>query len=121
MTLKNFQRYQDSRSERTPCSEQISKLLKDILTTTTHSSTYSNKDVVMFNIRDDPYELHNIFDENSALGGEMVDEIKAIAKNIRQNLGTVSVNSDTSVATHPDNTGQTTAGWCDPSLMVPTV
>ena len=75
----------------------------------------------MFNIRDDPYELHNIFDENSALGMEMADEIKAMAQNVRNNIGTVTANSDTSVATHPDETGQTTSGWCDPSLLVPTV
>lgn len=75
----------------------------------------------MFNIKDDPYELHNIFDENSELGSEMAEEIKEMAKVVRQNIGTVPENSDTSVATHPDETGQTTAGWCDPSLIVPTV
>ena len=32
----------------------------------------------MFNIKDDPYELHNVFDENSELGIEMAEAIKSL-------------------------------------------
>ena len=41
----------------------------------------------MFNIKDDPYELHNIFDENSELGSEMAEEIKAMASKVSKTLG----------------------------------
>ena len=40
-------------------------------------SVYDNVDVVMFDLDSDPYELFNIFDDNAALGEEMIDAIKA--------------------------------------------
>ena len=43
----------------------------------------------MFNIKDDPYELHNVFDDNSALGIEMAEAIKALGL-FRQEMGLLS-------------------------------
>ena len=55
--------------------------LSEIASTDTHVTKYKDgrntKDVVMFNIADDPYELQNIFEENFELGIEMIEEIKA--------------------------------------------
>ena len=54
--------------------------LSEIASTHTHVTKFKDgrntKDVVMFNIADDPYELQNIFEENLELGVEMIEEIK---------------------------------------------
>ena len=60
--------------------------LSEIASTHTHVTKFKDgrntKDVVMFNIADDPYELQNIFEENLELGIEMIEEIKVQGRSI---------------------------------------
>ena len=60
--------------------------MSEIASTHTHVTKFKDgrntKDVVMFNIADDPYELQNIFEENLELGVEMIEEIKVQGRSI---------------------------------------
>ena len=74
----------------------------------------------MFNIREDPYELVNIFDQNEALGTEMINDIMAASDAITESEIDVSDATDDATINHPDfpeNSRKTTWGWCDATLI----
>lgn len=83
-------------------------------------SYYDDKQVLLFDLENDPYELFNIFDDNQELGVSMIDEIKAKAKTVRS-IGLVSLSGtpDTDSEFYPENSKWSTSGWCDASTIVP--
>ena len=73
----------------------------------------------MFNIREDPYELVNVYDDNSALGDQMVDEILEQLNNMEEAIDTSETTDENLInhAQYPENTRWTTYGWCDANTI----
>jgi len=72
---------------------------------------------LLFNIRDDPYELHNIYDQETAIGDKMIERIEQLG-NEYKNVKEVPFREtkDKAVLSHPKfpgNTRKTTWGWCN--------
>ena len=74
------------------------------------------RDLLMFNIREDPYELVNVYEQNSALGDEMMQAIMDASDGITESVINMLDVTDAETLNHakyPGNSGSTTWGWCD--------
>jgi len=83
-------------------------------------NTSCKRSLFLFNIREDPYELVNVYDQNSAIGDEMMQTIMDTADAITES--SIDTNDVTDQATlnhakYPMNTGYTSSGWCDASTI----
>merc|ERR1712176_672149 len=74
------------------------------------------RELTLFNIKDDPYELINVYDQNQDVGDQMMQDIMDAAASISEELIVVSDTTDEAIMAHenfPVNTGVTSTGWCD--------
>ena len=96
--------------------DDIEQLGGNLQVATSSASTGSN-DVLMFNMRNDPYELENICDDNRSKCDEMVDKIVAAAIDYShiESIETSNAEDNDTISNDnfPTNTGWTTSGWCD--------
>ena len=96
--------------------DDIENLGGNLQLSTSTPSTGSDK-VVMFNMRNDPYELENVCDDNRSKCDEMVNKIVAISDDYAhiKIIATANANdaATTSNSNFPQKTGWTTSGWCD--------
>lgn len=99
--------------------EGVNFTIEDIIAMSNNVQAYTGKrqEAVLFNIREDPYELVNIYEQNQEIAQQMTDEIENLMAKYK-GVKTVDVNeaSDQATLNHkdfPDNSGMTTAGWCN--------
>merc|ERR1712233_93908 len=79
--------------------------------------TYNGNEILMFNIRDDPYELVNVYKQHTSEGNAMADHIVQMARDYGhiELIETANANDQATLndPDFPKNTGTTSWGWCD--------
>jgi len=69
------------------------------------------RDVMLFNIKDDPYELYNLYDSERTIADDMLADLRTQANTITESaVVTDEITSDD--PNFPVNTGFATTGWC---------
>merc|ERR1712139_349373 len=82
------------------------------------------KDIIIFDLAKDPFELFNVYEQNKNDAEVLVQKLKDTSAYLAENVGIIDLTAaaptaEQSKSYYPKNSEQTTSGWCDGDLIKP--
>ena len=88
------------------------------------SKASDGKDIIIFDLAKDPFELFNVYEQNKNDGEDLVKKLKDTSAYLAENVGVINLTasaptSEQSKSYYPKNSARTTSGWCDGDTILP--